>query len=216
MHTYREKAARLANYISELDSDFKLYTEIDGEYDHIGATIADAILQARRDYIRIVKPRVNRILHVYAEARTTSALIDLLRHITVDEFLDFQSAIRAQRFREVLDLLAEEGVEITSDLRQWLTYPESVAKLRAINGIGLKTANYFGILCGLPAVAVDTRLRGFLNRAGISCRNDNEAQRVIELAADLLGYDRAHFDHSIWRHMEPKHDNGQDPHPCRT
>jgi hypothetical protein len=42
--TNQEKADRLAEYIRKLGKNFKIYTNLDGEHDHIGATIADAIL----------------------------------------------------------------------------------------------------------------------------------------------------------------------------
>ena len=44
------KAEHLAQYVRSLGAQFPIYTEIDGGYNHIGATIADAILQANRDY----------------------------------------------------------------------------------------------------------------------------------------------------------------------
>ena len=41
------RAALLVAYVHTLP-DFQHYTSIDGAYDHIGATVADAILQANR------------------------------------------------------------------------------------------------------------------------------------------------------------------------
>lgn len=187
---------------------------IDGEYDHIGATIADAILQANRRYNLVVRPRVERILNNYAETQTTSAVVDLLRHVTISEFLDYRSERRTQRFSDVLQLFIKEGVETAADLRRWLTHPDSATKLRAIKGIGPKTADYFKILSGLPAIAIDRRLGKFLDVAAISYRNYNDAQDVLNLASDLLGYDRARFDHSIWQYMEAYGDRDQDSSPC--
>jgi hypothetical protein len=36
VETNREKAERLAEYVRKLGSDFKIYTEIDGGYGHMG------------------------------------------------------------------------------------------------------------------------------------------------------------------------------------
>lgn len=88
-----------------------------------------------------------------------------------------------------------------ADLRDWLTRSDSVAKLRGINGVGPKTIDYFKILAGLPAVEVDRRLAKFLNMAGIDYGNYDDAQDVIDRASDLLGYDRAHLDQSIWQYI---------------
>jgi hypothetical protein len=47
--TTGDKASKLVEFIRKL-SDFSIVTEIDGNYHHIGATIADAILQANMRY----------------------------------------------------------------------------------------------------------------------------------------------------------------------
>ena len=89
---------KLARYVQSL-SGFEFYKTIDGNYDHIGATIADAVLQANNKYSTHVKPRVNRILAQYPETRTTSSVLRLLESIAATEFLDWRGIDRAVRFR---------------------------------------------------------------------------------------------------------------------
>jgi len=48
---------RLVEYVRS-QPNFAIYTTIDGNYNHIGATIADAVLQANLRYASHVKPRV--------------------------------------------------------------------------------------------------------------------------------------------------------------
>jgi hypothetical protein len=55
-----ESARRLVEFIKSL-SDFVTHHDIDS-YDHIGAIIADAVLQAQKDYDKYVTPRTRRIL----------------------------------------------------------------------------------------------------------------------------------------------------------
>jgi hypothetical protein len=61
--------------------------------------------------------------------------------------------------------------------------------------------NYLKQLAGLPVVAIDIRLRRFLELAGLGKLTDERAQDIIDRTADLMGWDRAHLDHSIWRYM---------------
>jgi len=58
--TIKDYAEKLVNFIRGL-SDFSIVTEIDGNYQHLGATIADAVLQANMRYETHVRPRINLI-----------------------------------------------------------------------------------------------------------------------------------------------------------
>src|SRR5215469_5265089 len=124
-------AERLAQYVRSLP-DFVVYKDIDGNYNHIGATVADAVLQANLRYKTHVKPRVNRILSRYPEARTTTSVLQLLASIPATEFLSWRGEDRAQRFSRVLDLFASEKIETESDLREWLSHKVSLQKLLSI------------------------------------------------------------------------------------
>jgi endonuclease III len=199
-----QRSERLAKYVRELGDQFKYYVEIDGNYEHIGATIADAILQANRDYEKIVRPRVNAIRKKYAEKVTTSALYGLLNSIAVCEFMNYNGKDRADRFRAVLDLFRAESIETCDELRCWLALPGNRKKLLAIRGVGPKTADYFKILVGLPTAAPDIHLNDFLEEAEISYENYNDAKKIINNCADILQVDRAHFDHSVWQYRRRK------------
>ena len=191
---------KLAHYVQSLPG-FEFYKTIDGNYDHIGATVADAILQANNKYSTHVKPRVNRILAQYPEVRTTSSVLRLLESIAATEFLDWRGIDRAERFRQVLILFAAEGIEVESDLQEWLSQESSLRKLRAIKGIGPKTVDYFKILVGVSTSAIDRHLLKFLELAGLTPCGYLDAQAIINATADILSVDRAYFDHSIWQFM---------------
>ncbi|WP_152624277.1 hypothetical protein [Cupriavidus sp. IDO] len=85
---------RLAQYVRALP-DFVVYKTVDGNYNHVGATVADAVLQANLRYATHVKPRVNRILAVYPAARTTRAVLALLGTISATDFLHWRGQDRA-------------------------------------------------------------------------------------------------------------------------
>ncbi len=194
---------KLVCYVRSLP-DFEHYQTIDGHYDHVGAIVADAILQANMKYATHVKPRVNRILDQYPETRTTSAVLSVLESTSASEFLKWKRSDRTERFTVVLELLAAEGVETEADLRQWLTHGSNFRKLRSIKGIGPKTIDYFQILVGISTSAIDRHLLRFLSDAAIVVSNYTEAQSIVNAAADILVVDRAHFDHSIWQYMSKK------------
>lgn len=194
---------KLVHYVQSLPG-FEFYETIDGNYDHIGATVADAILQANNKYATHVKPRVNRILAQYPEAPTTSSVLRLLKVIPATEFLDWHGEERAERFRQVLDLFAAEGIEAEADLRAWLAKEVNLSKLRSIKGIGPKTVDYFKILVGVSTSAIDRHLLNFLGLAGLVPSGYFEAQTIINAAADIFSIDRAYFDHSIWQFMSKR------------
>ena len=194
---------KLAHYVRSLP-DFEIYKTLDGKYDHIGTAVAEAVLQANRRYQTHVKPRVNRILAQYPEARTTRSVLHLLKSITATEFLDWHGKDRTERFSRILDLFAAEGIEDEADLREWLSQEPNLRKLRAIKGIGPKTIDYFKILVGISTCAIDRHLLKFLELAGLSPRGYREAQAIINATADILSIDRAYFDHSIWQFMSKR------------
>jgi len=105
------------------------------------------------------------------------------------------------RFEAVLALFLHEGVDTEAELRDWLWHSDGATKLRTIQGIGPKTADYFKILVGIPESAIDRHLLGFLLMAGIGPVGYEEAQAIINATADLMGVGRAHSDHSIWQYM---------------
>jgi hypothetical protein len=194
---------RLAQYVRALP-DVVVYKTVDGNYNHIGATVADAVLQANLRYATHVKPRVNRILAVYPAARTTRAVLALLGTISATDFLHWRGQDRAERFCHILGLFASEGIDTEVHLRDWLSDSASPQKLRSIKGIGPKTVDYFRILVGVSTSAIDRHLRNFLWLAGLIPSGYADDQAVINGAADILGIDRAHFDHSIWQYMSKR------------
>ena len=191
---------KLARYVRSLPG-FVFYETIDGNYDHMGATVADAVLQANNKYSTHVKPRVNRILAKYPNARTTSSALRLLESTSATEFLDWRGEDRAERFSRVLALFAAEGIEVEADLREWLSQEPNLPKLRSIKGIGPKTVDYFKILVGVSTSAIDRHLLNFLALAGLAPSGYLDTQSVINATADVLKVDRAYFDHSIWQFM---------------
>ncbi len=110
--TIQEAVERLADFIKSLP-DFRVYEQHEiGTYDHIGAAIADAVLQAQRDYYGVVVPRTTRIIKRWPHAKTVSAVLECLKSVSASDFLDWSDnpgssnylAHRVRRFVEILML----------------------------------------------------------------------------------------------------------------
>jgi hypothetical protein len=201
--TIEDNANKLVEFIRGL-SDFSIVTEIDGNYQHLGATIADAVLQANMRYETHVRPRVSRIRREFPPAATMSGLKNTLVEKTTTGFLDWGGLDRVKRFDDIVNLFSSESIETEDDLRQWLTNERNLFKLAMIKGIGPKTLDYFKILTGIETCAIDRRLLDFLLQAGIDASSYEEAKEIINLAADIMGVRRTYFDHSIWEYIGKK------------
>jgi hypothetical protein len=193
-------AESLVQYVRSLP-DFVVYEDIGGNYNHIGATVADSVLQTNLRYETHVKPRVKRILAQYPQARTKSSVLRLLESIPATEFLSWRGEDRAERFSRVISHFASEAIETDADLREWLSDSANLQRLLLSKGIGPKTVDYFKIMVGVSTSAIDRHLLNFLRLDGLVSSDYLQAQAIINAAADILSIDRACFDHSIWQFM---------------
>ena len=117
------KPEQLANYIRSL-AGFERYTP-GGNYCHVGATLANAVLQSNNNYQRNVRPRVERIREEYARETSLQDIKRLLDKITAQEFLHWNGTRNPQTFNDLVELLSQEGVNTEDDLRQWLQRDDS-------------------------------------------------------------------------------------------
>ena len=197
---------KLAAFVESLKKNnrFVIVKSIDGNYNHMGATVADAVLQANMRYKTHVEPRVEKIRYYYPGATTTSAVLAQLEKMPTTVFLDWKGKDRADRFDAIIHLFKSENIETEDDLKLIFAADHNdnfKQKLLSLRGIGPKTVDYFKILIGIPTSAIDRHLLNFLEEADIHVSNYNEAQEIIDGTADHLQTDRAIFDHSIWHYM---------------
>lgn len=197
-----DKAKSLAKYIGTL-LDFS-YVEPEIPYDHMGATITDAMLQSGLNYKTVVEPRVKTIYKKHPEAKTTSGFLKLLNRIDPKMLLNWKDSEKPNRILKVVDFFVKEGIETERQLKAWLEKETNIAKLDNVRGVGNKTIDYFRILSGISTSAIDRHLLNFLNEAGVHVDSYIEAKEVINRTADLIGKDKSLLDHSIWKYMSEK------------
>lgn len=195
-----KKADLLSDYIESLP-DFKMQEDVATGYDHMGAVLVNAALQAGIRYETVVWPRVEALLATYPDAKTTSAFQRVLMIEGAPNLLDWSLDRKINTLVDTTQFFVAEGIETVDDLRAWLLQPHNIQRLKTIHGIGPKTADYFKILAGIPTSAIDRHLYTFLAQAGVEVNGYDEAQSVIRATADLLNIDERTLDYSIWSYM---------------
>ncbi len=168
------------------------------QYQHMGATICDAILQAGLNYRSVVAPRVNRLMHLWPQARTTSSFLIKIDRYGLNDVLRWQDPVKLARIRTLGCVLVSSGIETENCLREYLVDDERAQTLMTLPGIGPKTLDYLKILAGMPALAVDRHMRALLEDAGIRYTGYADAHSLMVAAAERLGVDPGTLDRRIW------------------
>lgn len=167
-------------------------------YEHVGALLADAVLQAGLSYHSVVMPRVGRILKDFPGADRVSALICIVRQGGTAYLLNWKHPTKAARFDHLVLFLHKENVDTAGDLRAALKSDAFCADLRSLNGVGPKTIDYMACLAGIESIAVDRHVRTFAARAGIDNGDYDFLKSAFCFAADLLAISRREFDAWVW------------------
>ncbi len=194
------KGLQLVNYIKSLD-DFEIFTPEGPVYDHMGAILTDAVLQAGMNYKNVVYPRVMKVIEDYPDAITTSSFVEILNSIGTKTVINWKAGNKPLMLDSITRHLLVLKVETVDELRAYLLQPETAEALQEIKGIGPKTVDYLKMLVGIPAIAVDRHIYRFVKKAGIICNGYAETQKVVEAAAMELGLSLSSLDHSIWQYM---------------
>jgi hypothetical protein len=175
------------------------------------ALLADAALQAGIRYETVVRPRIDRILAAYPDRRTTSDARWLLVQMPAEELLQWTHHVKLDRFVRLLDLCETQGIETVPQLAFWLEGAGAKTHLLDLNGIGPKTADYLGLLAGVPAFPIDRHMLRFLEFAGVRTRSYAYAQSLLFEACHTLDWDVRATEHSIWLWMAQVPQRGSSP-----
>lgn len=173
-------------------------------YDHLGAILADSVLQAGLNYRTVVRPRITRILISYPDAATTAGLLSLLDAGQTREFLGWDHAVKVHRFERLVRFIDRESILTSAELRTRLHDDSFGEGLQELNGVGPKTVDYMACLVGIETIAVDRHIRNFAQRVGVESTEYDYLKRVFCIAADLLAVSRREFDAWIWRREASK------------
>ena len=173
-------------------------------YHHMGAVLADSVLQAGLNYAKVVKPRIASILKTFPNAATVNVLIEVIEAEGSSKFLQWEHGEKISRFDGLVAFVAEAGIESTCDMGEALRDDHFRADIRRVRGVGPKTVDYMACLVGLDSIAVDRHIRGFAEFAGLENNSYEYLRDVFSFAADFLCISRREFDASIWHYQSSK------------
>lgn len=166
--------------------------------EHLGAVLADSVLQAGLNYTTVVRPRVQAILRSHPNCQTISSLVSLIRDGDTAAFLNWRHHEKVNRFKALVIFLQVWNVEDVQDLRATLASEEFCTALETINGVGPKTVDYMSCLVGIDSIAVDRHVRTFAKAVGVENDDYHFLRRSFCCAADLLSLPRREFDAWLW------------------
>lgn len=167
--------------------------------EHLGAVLADSVLQAGLNYTTVVRPRVATILRAFPSHDTVSSLVSLIDTGHTEAFLNWRHHEKVKRFETLVFFLQRRGVEDAQDLRSKLTSDEFCDAIQTVNGIGPKTVDYMACLVGIDSIAVDRHVRSFAKSVGVENGDYHFLRQSFCCAADLLSLPRREFDAWLWR-----------------
>ncbi len=188
---------------------------------HVGAIIADAVLQVGHKWKILVSPRIDRIITNYPKANNISELSLIIKAKEVKEFLNWKGEDVQGRFIKTVEFFKNEQINTFDELYEWLEKEKNrdrlVTKGTEINKAGIPkigdaTADYYRVLVRLPdAVKVDSLVKEFLTEAGIktSLYKYKELRTIVQLAAKELNKRPLDLDGAIWNYMENKSQNNK-------
>ena len=171
---------------------------------HIGAVLADSVLQAGLSYSRVVRPRVQKILEEFPHCTTVHALIQVIETHGSEYFLQWQHQEKVSRFDDLIKFLVGARIEDACELAEALLDEAFRVDIRGVKGIGPKTIDYMACLVGVDCIAVDRHIRGFAELAGLEDYRYDYLRDVFSFAADLLNISRREFDALIWHYQATK------------
>jgi hypothetical protein len=166
---------------------------------HLGAVLADSVLQAGLNYKTVVRPRVLAILRTHPSYNTISSLVSLIQEGETGAFLNWRHQEKISRFEALVVFLQKWGVEDVQDLRLGLISEDFCDAIQTLNGIGPKTVDYMACLVGIDSIAVDRHVRTFAKTVGVENDDYHFLRASFCCAADLLSLPRREFDAWLWR-----------------
>lgn len=177
--------------------------------DHLGAILADTILQAGLNYKAVVQPRIQRILEFFPNADRKSRIINIVKSNSTACFLNWNHPEKINRFEQLVYFMDEHEIEDVVDLKRQMQTESFNMHLQKINGIGPKSVDYLACLVGIDSIAVDRHIVAYARRVGIESNNYYFLRSSFSYAADLLSMARRDFDSWVWEKQSSNSQNQQ-------
>lgn len=201
-------ARKIVTYINSLPK-FRFIKYSSNTYNHMGATLTDAGLQAGLNYRNVVYPRIMRLINERPRAKKTSDFLSIINKEGICELIRWSHPEKPRRIYDMALMLSEYGIESECDLTSWLECSASRERLMSIRGVGKKTVDYLYKLAGGCSIVIDRHLINFAFSAGILNKDYSEMKKIYEYVGDLMEIDYSSLDYTIWFYSsESKNKNG--------
>jgi hypothetical protein len=171
--------------------------------------VLDCVLSLNRQYETFCLPRVTAFAAARPEVKTLADLCALIEsYPTPLDFsiteLNYRDERRAVTLLGVIRFLITiqgryEGVTESERLAQWAlaAKPEDTWDV-GVAGFGLAGFQYMRMLFGAQTAKPDIHIRRFVSEALGRPVGDEEALRLLELAATSIGRSAAGLDYAVW------------------
>lgn len=169
--------------------------------DHLGAKLADAVLQSGVGYEAFVRKRVERVANDYPTGATASGFQAILRRDGPAAVLRLTGGRKLRTIQELTDFCVGQAIESCADLRRWLQSPGNPPKLETVHGVGPKTISFLKLLVGLDAIAVDMHIRRFVMEAGLAYKDPEHIEALLMATGAMIGLSGSQVDELVWRSM---------------
>jgi endonuclease III-like uncharacterized protein len=170
-------------------------------YNHMGATLTDAVLQAGLNYKTVVYPRVMNVKENYSTYNTTSEFIKLINIVPLERVIKWSNSEKVNRLRNLIYFMAENEIENEIILAEWLNENNNIEKMLELKGIGPKTVDYLKKLIGMSSIPIDRHLFKFLEIAGVETQCYSHANHLYSEVSKILNIDKVELDYNIWTLM---------------
>ena len=198
-----EAIERMLTFVRSIDgrSGSPEWGRASSAHEHLGAKLADAVLQAGVNYERMVRPRVEALAVIYPKAAVLSGLKRVIKNHGAPRVLQMNAGAKPATFRALVFTLEEMGVETVSDLRELVSDRWRANALRRIKGVGPKTVAFLKLVVDLDALAVDQHILRAMDQAGVPPCDPSEAEWLLSKVAQRLGCRLADLDAMIWQYQ---------------
>jgi endonuclease III len=195
-----ERVLRVITYLSINKDTYENITQRI-PYNHMGATITDAILQSGMNYKNVVYPRILEILSKYPTFKSTCDFIILFQTVSLEKIIRWNNPKKLNLIYDLTWFFYNKQIENEYQLSKWLSLDANVDELLKFNGIGYKTVDYLKLLTGQQAIPIDRHMYQFLNLAGVYVKSYSEASKILKSVAHILNIGESILDYRIWAYM---------------
>lgn len=170
-----------------------------GGWEHMGAVVCDAGLQAGVRYETVVRPRIERLIAAWPDPTLSTFEAHIADPAALEGVLQFRGR-KLDTIRQLISHLRSEEIDTVHEFSSWVDLPSNATSLFEIKGIKDKTVDYLRMLVGLPGAAVDRHLRRFVQRAWPEAATYTEVHDLVVRAAEAGGHDLGGLEHAIWNY----------------